>query len=93
MALKSSTSTTAQRQLKLAVPSSSFFSSRAAFPHLLLASKLTENLHSGIQPRTLEVLRNIGAVPYEEGKAGLAKRMINQGVRYAALFLLSFLPS
>ncbi|GAA5973223.1 hypothetical protein JCM11641_006331 [Rhodosporidiobolus odoratus] len=35
----------------------------------------------GIQPRTLEVLRNIGAVPYEEGKAGLAKRMINQGVR------------
>ncbi|GAA6038259.1 hypothetical protein JCM8097_003909 [Rhodosporidiobolus ruineniae] len=35
----------------------------------------------GIQPRTIEVLRNIGAVPYEEGKAGLAKRMINQGVR------------
>ncbi|GJN93539.1 hypothetical protein Rhopal_006596-T1 [Rhodotorula paludigena] len=35
----------------------------------------------GIQPRTLEVLRNIHAVPYEEGKAGLAKRMINQGVR------------
>lgn len=35
----------------------------------------------GIQPRTLEVLRNIGAVPYEEGKAGLAKRLINQGVR------------
>ncbi|BGP57604.1 hypothetical protein JCM8202_000510 [Rhodotorula sphaerocarpa] len=35
----------------------------------------------GIQPRTIEVLRNIGAVPYEEGRAGLAKRMISQGVR------------
>ncbi|GAA5903543.1 hypothetical protein JCM8208_003620 [Rhodotorula glutinis] len=35
----------------------------------------------GLQPRTLEVLRNIGGVHYEEGKASLAKRMINQGVR------------
>ncbi|GAA6062229.1 hypothetical protein JCM10212_000808 [Sporobolomyces blumeae] len=35
----------------------------------------------GLQPRTLEVLRNIGGVFYEEGKASLAKRMINQGVR------------
>ncbi|TNY22819.1 phenol 2-monooxygenase [Rhodotorula diobovata] len=35
----------------------------------------------GLQPRTLEVLRNIGGVHYEEGKAPLAKRMINQGVR------------
>ncbi|GAA5935296.1 hypothetical protein JCM1841_006699 [Sporobolomyces salmonicolor] len=35
----------------------------------------------GIQPRTIEVLRNIGGVFYEEGKASLAKRMINEGVR------------
>lgn len=35
----------------------------------------------GLQPRTLEVLRNIGGVYYEEGKSSLAKRMINQGVR------------
>ncbi|KAK4050697.1 hypothetical protein OIV83_003423 [Microbotryomycetes sp. JL201] len=36
----------------------------------------------GIQPRTLEVLRNIGGVKGAvEGKASLAKRMIAQGVR------------
>ncbi|KAM0747470.1 phenol 2-monooxygenase [Meredithblackwellia eburnea MCA 4105] len=35
----------------------------------------------GLQPRTLEVLRNIGGLKIEEGKSGLAKRMISQGVR------------
>ncbi|KAL8290074.1 hypothetical protein RQP46_003013 [Phenoliferia psychrophenolica] len=35
----------------------------------------------GLQPRTIEVLRNIGGLPIEEGKAGLAKRMVSQGVR------------
>lgn len=41
----------------------------------------------GIQPRTIEVLRNLGAAKQkdagedEEGRAGLAKRLIAQGVR------------
>ncbi|KAJ3337329.1 hypothetical protein HDU93_001234 [Gonapodya sp. JEL0774] len=35
----------------------------------------------GIQPRTIEVLRNIGGVQPEEASASLAKRMIKQGVR------------
>ncbi|SCV71893.1 BQ2448_4587 [Microbotryum intermedium] len=35
----------------------------------------------GLQPRTLEVLRNIGSVKVQEGKSSLAKRMIAQGVR------------
>lgn len=47
----------------------------------------------GLQPRTLEVLRNIGGVFYEEGKASLAKRMINQGVRYAYFFFCFVLSS
>ena len=44
----------------------------------------------GLQPRTLEVLRNIGGLPVPEGKSGLAKRMVSQGVRYvpAPPFLL-----
>ncbi|KXS17858.1 phenol 2-monooxygenase [Gonapodya prolifera JEL478] len=35
----------------------------------------------GIQPRTIEVLRNIGGVLQDEKSASLAKRMIKQGVR------------
>ncbi|KDE08848.1 hypothetical protein MVLG_00949 [Microbotryum lychnidis-dioicae p1A1 Lamole] len=33
----------------------------------------------GLQPRTLEVLRNIGSVKVQEGKSSLAKRTIAQG--------------
>lgn len=42
---------------------------------------MSKNRANGIDAQSLQVLRNIGAVPYEEGKAGLAKRLINQGVR------------
>lgn len=42
---------------------------------------LSRERASGIDAQSMQVLRNIGAVPYEEGKAGLAKRLINQGVR------------
>ncbi|SCZ92104.1 BZ3501_MvSof-1269-A2-R1_Chr2-1g04245 [Microbotryum saponariae] len=35
----------------------------------------------GLQPRTLEVFRNIGSVKVQEGKSSLAKRMIAQDVR------------
>ena len=41
----------------------------------------------GLQPRTLEVLRNIGSVKIEEGKAVFEQRLIDQGVRvYSVAF-------
>lgn len=46
-------------------------------PHTTTAGRA-----DGLQPRTLEVLRNIDTVKGPvEGKAGLADRMIAQGVR------------